>query len=402
MRVSIRRSCSTNRSAISESRARASSSRYAIGSSDTFPLVMTSGLPTSASSRWWIGEYGSITPRSRDAGATAAATAVSALRRASTIGRWGDSSSRSSAGSRSTSSRAHARSRAINANGLSSRCLRARSSATAASLSARHATWKPPSPLIATIAPASSARAAASMPSRPRRGRAGQPHHGTALGAGVRLRVKAAVARVLVLAPARRAHREGRHRRIRPVVRDVTHDREARPAVRAVRERVAKAAVRGVEQLGEAVRARGGVRRDRRLRLAAARALADREAQLPGLRQRLRDHALHLRERRGLRRHAHEEAVDRLGRRLHLHDHPARVVEHVPGDSQLTGQPVHVRPEPHPLHRALDAGADAAHATSSRSTWYALACASWMRGMCSERVTTTWSASRSAATRPPS
>ena len=41
-------------------------------------------------------------------------------------------------------------------------------------------------------------------------------------------------------------------------------------------------------------------------------------------------------------------------------------------------------------------------ATSSRSTWYALACASWIRGMCSEATTITWSASCSAAMRPPS
>ena len=34
----------------------ASSSRYAIGSSEMLPLVITSGPPTSASSRWWSGE----------------------------------------------------------------------------------------------------------------------------------------------------------------------------------------------------------------------------------------------------------------------------------------------------------------------------------------------------------
>ena len=47
-------------------------------------------------------------------------------------------------------------------------------------------------------------------------------------------------------------------------------------------------------------------------------------------------------------------------------------------------------PEADALHGALDArphaprrGAPRHRSTSSRSTWYALACASWMRGMCS-------------------
>ena len=45
------------------------------------------------------------------------------------------------------------------------------------------------------------------------------------------------------------------------------------------------------------------------------------------------------------------------------------------------------------MHPHAHAAAHAAPAratlipTSSRSAWYALACASWIRGMCSERVT---------------
>ena len=71
----------------------------------------------------------------------------------------------------------------------------------------------------------------------------------------------------------------------RPVVGDAAHDREARPAVRAVDERVAVAPVRRVEQLGEALVAGRRVRRDRRVRHAAARARRDREAALAGRRQ---------------------------------------------------------------------------------------------------------------------
>ncbi len=86
----------------------------------------------------------------------------------------------------------------------------------------------------------------------------------------VRLRVEAPVARVLVLGPARVAHGKAGHRGERPVVRDAAHDREARPAVRAVDERIAVAAIRGIEQLAQAVVAGRAVGRDRRVRLAAA------------------------------------------------------------------------------------------------------------------------------------
>ena len=86
---------------------------------------------------------------------------------------------------------------------------------------------------------------------------------GPAVGAGVGLRVEAPIARIVVLGAAALAHREPRHRRQRPVVGDAPHDREARPAVGAVDERIAVAAIAGVEKLGEAVGAGRRVGRDR-------------------------------------------------------------------------------------------------------------------------------------------
>ena len=79
------------------SRASASSSSYAIGSSETLPLVITSGTPTSASSRWCSGVYGSITPSSRAARRDRRRDAARRARRgASTIGRARERSSASS------------------------------------------------------------------------------------------------------------------------------------------------------------------------------------------------------------------------------------------------------------------------------------------------------------------
>ena len=111
-----------------------------------------------------VGQHHAELRRPRRGGGRHAGAGAPAERARSAVAR--SSSSCSSAADGSTSSRAAARSGAISANGLSSRCLRARSSATAASSSARHARWKPPTPFTATIAPASSAPAAASTASR--------------------------------------------------------------------------------------------------------------------------------------------------------------------------------------------------------------------------------------------
>src|SRR6476620_3288612 len=83
--------------------------------------------------------------------------------------------------------------------------------------------------------------------------RFGQPHARAALRACVRLGVETTIARVLVFRPALRAHLEGRHRRAGPVVGHALDDREARAAVGAVDERVAKAPILLVMELGETV-----------------------------------------------------------------------------------------------------------------------------------------------------
>ena len=100
----IGRSCARNASAMPHSRSRASSSSNAIGSSERLPLVITSGPPKSASSRWCSGVYGSITPSHGLPGATASATGPPGRRRTSTIGRSRDRSSASSRRSASASS----------------------------------------------------------------------------------------------------------------------------------------------------------------------------------------------------------------------------------------------------------------------------------------------------------
>ena len=149
------------------------------------------------------------------------------------------------------------------------------------------------------------------------------------------------------------------------------------------------APVARVVQLGEARVAGRRVGRDRRGGGAARIARDDRELALPARGERPAAHVLDGGERRGLARQPGEEPLDRVGRALDLEHHPALVVADPAGEPLVVREPEHVGPEADALHRALDARAgprDHGASTSSRSTWNALACASWMRGMCWERV----------------
>ena len=238
-----------------------------------------------------------------------------------------------------------------------------------------------------------------------------QRHARTARRTGVGLGVKAPVPGVLVLRAAGGAHGKARHSGERPVIGDSAHDREAGAAVGAVDERIAVAPVRGVPQLAPAVGAHRGVGRDRGVGCLAVRALADREPRLPRCRELLEGHVLDDRQRRGLRAEPAKEDPHRRIVPFHLGQDAVGVVEHEASQPELAGHSVDVGAKSDALHGAADAhsgpapvpdGRLQAHPTSSRSAWYALAWASWMRGMCSERVTTTWSARPSCAMRPPS
>ncbi len=228
-----------------------------------------------------------------------------------------------------------------------------------------------------------------------------QGHAGPAHRASIRLGVKAPVSRILVLLEARFAHRKAGHRRQRPVVRHPADDREPWPAVRAIRERIAVPAIRGVEQLTQAVDAGRAVRGDERVGRPTGAARGDPEVRLAGRRQRLRRDLVDRRERRQLADEARHEALDPLPAALDLEQHPVLVIEDVAAERLLVREPVHEWPEAdaldgatHPRPDPEPAAAQLGHSpqlpraatpTSSRSTWYALACASWIRGMCSER-----------------
>ena len=184
-------------------------------------------------------------PRPRDRPARGART--------STIGRSTEVSSRALRLRHVGDLRAAARSRTITANGFSSRRLRSRRRRTAARRGRVAGQVEPAEPLDARrCGPArcggggadrvrgTSARSPCDDEQAQRAGRT---------RARVRLGVEAAVGDRVVLALTVRAHGERRHRRGRAIVGNVAGDREARPAVGAVGERIAVAPIVRVEDL---------------------------------------------------------------------------------------------------------------------------------------------------------
>ena len=170
------------------------------------------------------------------------------------------------------------------------------------------------------------------------------------------LRVKAPVRGVAVLARAVLAHREPAHARVRPVVRQVADDAEARAAVRAVGERIMEPPARGA-RLGEALGAGGEVGQQHGGARTGAVVVADLEArEAGGLEPGVLDR-VDVRDAGRVRSEPREEALEPLARPLDLDENAARVVGHPAREFQFSREPVDERAEPDALHGAAHLGA---------------------------------------------
>ncbi len=109
-----------------------------------------------------------------------------------------------------------------------------------------------------------------------------QPELRPAIRAGVGLGMEPAVAGIVVFGPAPGTLRKTPHGGVRAVIREPLNDAETRAAVRAVGERIAIAAVGGIQEFREALRAGRDVRKDERADHSAGRALQDLEAGVTG------------------------------------------------------------------------------------------------------------------------
>ena len=200
-----------------------------------------------------------------------------------------------------------------------------------------------------------------------------QPYPRAADGTGVGLGVEAAVGGIFVLALAFRAHLEGIHRGRGAIVWDLPRYGEARATVGAVGERVSVAAVRGIQDLTQAVLAGGDVRGDECPPPGALPALLDPEIPLAQCRERTPRHGLDDRQRRGVSLDPAQKMVQAFGVALRLDVDAFGVVADQPGEPVPARQGVDEGPEAHALHDAPDRDLPPllyrrSHDVSSRST----------------------------------
>ncbi len=160
-----------------------------------------------------------------------------------------------------------------------------------------------------------------------------EPDMRAADGAGVGLRVKAAVGGVVVFSLAGRAHFEARHGGLRAIVGDAARDGEARAAVGAVEKRIAVATVIGIKQLAQAVGAGGRVGRNAGGDVAARITQDDAKFLLLSWGNVAMGHAIDARERWGFGAQAHEKNFNTDGRALDLDGDAAGIVADGAGES---------------------------------------------------------------------
>ncbi len=123
------------------------------------------------------------------------------------------------------------------------------------------------------------------------------------------------------------------------------------PHLRAIQERIFKAAVARVEQLGETERARGDVGRDEDRAFAVRLALLDPEISLPARGLPFPRHRLDLGQRRGPLGQFVEKSVEDRRFPFDLDPHASRLVLDGAAHLEPTGERIHERAETRPPAR---------------------------------------------------
>ena len=168
--------------------------------------------------------------------------------------------------------------------------------------------------------------------------------------AGIRLRMKTPIRRVLILPLTIRAHRKLRHRRPRPVIRHAADDGIPRTAIRAVDERIPVPAVRRRQKLAPAILTNRQIRRNQRLRRLPCRARQDTEARFPLHRQLPHLDGLDQGSRRRCFPQRRRKGQQGIRRALSLEQDPLAVIFHPASQAMLYRLPIHKRAIPDSLH----------------------------------------------------
>ena len=173
---------------------------------------------------------------------------------------------------------------------------------------------------------------------------------GAAHGARIWLRVKATVARIVVLALTGGTHREHRHRGQRAVVWNAADDRVARAAVRTVCKGIAVPPIPCRQDLAPTVRTDAEIGRDERRRPRPRRARQDAERPLPTGRDRLPRHRRHQSRTRSLVCERRSKGIECGCRALRLNADPRAVIQHPAAERVRLGETIDEGTVAHPLH----------------------------------------------------
>ena len=172
--------------------------------------------------------------------------------------------------------------------------------------------------------------------------------------ARIRLGVEAAVPRVVVFGLALRAHRERFHRSVHAVIGQGFNDAEARAAVGAVGERVTMAAIFGIKDFAQAIRARGDVRQNERGFVAAGFAGADFKCRVAGGVEPRSFEALNETARRFFGFEPEQEFFRFRARAFHFDENALWRIVDPAGQSEFRGEAEDERTEADALHRAAN------------------------------------------------
>jgi hypothetical protein len=168
------------------------------------------------------------------------------------------------------------------------------------------------------------------------------------------LRVKPAVVRVIVFRLTRGTHPERAHRSVRPVIGQRFDDAEPRATVRAIGERIAKAAVGRIEDFALTIWTRRHIGQDERRLAAASFTGADHKSLVTHSVEPRSLATLDETARRFLGCESVAEIIQLPQRALDFDADALRRIVHPTGQTEFDGEPIDKRSETDALHRAPD------------------------------------------------
>ena len=170
--------------------------------------------------------------------------------------------------------------------------------------------------------------------------------------AGIGLSVETPVERIVVFRLAGWTHGKDAHGRLISVVGDILHNREARPTVGAVDERIAVAAVGWIKQFARTVRANRNIRGNQCVDFFTGGAVNDPEIGIAVACDVAHNAAGDARQRGRFDRQTLHKIFNSFRGPFHFNGHACGSVANISAQFPAGCQALHIRPESDSLHDA--------------------------------------------------